>query len=111
MVSGHLLHYERLLWGCSPSSEAFRSEEAWGDPLRPNMQECTAALNKVMEAHGRDRREHQREHQRLRIRQLTRQQATQRPTGGEPDAGLEARQLEEAVSPPGAPPQPEAPGA
>lgn len=110
MVSGHLLHYERLLGGHSPSTgEACRNEEAWGDPLRPAMQECGAALNAVMEAYVQAESRERREHLRLRTRQLVRHPPCPQPPG-EPDAGLGmgGQQLEEAVTPPGAPPQPDA---
>lgn len=58
-----LLHYERLLWGAAPSGRLDQdaTEEAWGDPMRPDIRKTGLALSKAVKAFAhaefRERRE------------------------------------------------------
>jgi len=63
--AGLMLHYERLLWGASPSGvvDPGATQEGWGDPLRANVRKTALALNKAIkgfaQAELRERREGQ----------------------------------------------------
>jgi len=101
-VGRFLLHYERLLWGASEfgSDPRHPNEEAWGDPLRPELRATAMALNKAMkaflQAEQRDRRESQSHANRM---MHTTPQQPAMPTGSPGDNPPDGVHLGEAEPP------------